>query len=97
MRMAGERFALKRQTNTPRGHGTFRETGSKMSFRKRASSFRLNRTDRQGSDSCPDHHERFKSRDDIVSFKSRHIHVVFIKRFGWAAVGETQCIRTVNL
>jgi hypothetical protein len=46
---------------------------------------------------CPDHHERFKSRDDIVSFKSRHIHVVFIKVFGWAAVGENQCIRTVNL
>jgi hypothetical protein len=37
------------------------------------------------------------SRDNIVSFKSRYIHVVFITRLGWAAVGETQCIRAVNL
>jgi hypothetical protein len=41
---------------------------ARKSLSGRASSFRLNRTDRQGSDSCPDHHERFKSRDDIVSF-----------------------------
>ena len=43
------------------------------------------------------HHERFKLRDNIVSFKSRYINVVFITRLGWAAVGETQCIRAVNL